>query len=251
MLKVANVLRTALLFMLLPGSLSVLAEEPEAAAAIRAAMTEARPDLGISSVEESPVSGIYAVQFEGGPTVYVTGDGRYFFLGDLFSIGPVGFVNIAEQKRDQLRAELLATVQPADTIIFRPEGETRAVLHVFTDVDCFYCQKLHQEMADYNRYGIEIRYLAYPRAGIGSESYRKIASAWCSKDQQTAMTRLKRRESIPINVCSDNPVAEQFALGGRMGVEGTPALITESGTLLPGYLPAPKLAQALGLAEPR
>lgn len=248
MLKVANILRSGLLSVLLLGVSGALAQSTPAEA-IRDAMTASRPDLKISGVEESMVSGIYAVQFENGPIVYATEDARHFFLGELFSIEPGGFVNLGEQKRDKLRAELLATIDPAKTIIFAPQGKSRAILHVFTDVDCFYCQKLHQEMADYNRLGIEIRYLAFPRAGIGSDSYRKIATAWCSDDQQTAMTRLKRREELPIKVCQDNPVAEQYALGDRMGVEGTPALITESGSLLPGYMPASELARALGLTE--
>ena len=95
--------------------------------------------------------------------------------------------------------------------------------------------------------GIEVRYLAYPRAGIGSDSYQKIASAWCAEDPQDSLTILKAGGDIPRDVCEDNPIAQQLALGTDLGVKGTPALITEAGVLLPGYMPADKLAQALGL----
>ena len=131
-------------------------------------------------------------------------------------------------------------------IVFGPE-EAKAFVYVFTDVDCYYCQKLHQEVPALKELGVEIRYLAYPRAGVGSPSYRKIASAWCAEDPNISLTALKAGEQIPDNVCENNPVAEQYMLGGQLGVSGTPALVTESGKLLPGYMPADKLANALGL----
>ncbi|MFT5670969.1 MAG: thiol:disulfide interchange protein DsbC, partial [Glaciecola sp.] len=115
------------------------------------------------------------------------------------------------------------------------------------DVDCGYCRKLHEEVPALNAKGIEVRYLAYPRAGIGSPSYNKIVSAWCAVDQQNALTKLKQLEPIPTNICAGNPVAAQFALGGKMGVRGTPALVLDSGRLLPGYMPADRLAAELGV----
>jgi thiol:disulfide interchange protein DsbC len=132
-------------------------------------------------------------------------------------------------------------------IVFSPKGQVKASVTVFTDVDCGYCQKLHEEVPALNAKGIEVRYLAYPRAGIGSPSYNKIVSAWCANDQQDALTKLKRRQPIPTNICAGNPVAAQFALGGKMGVRGTPALVLESGRLLPGYMPADRLAAELGV----
>jgi thiol:disulfide interchange protein DsbC len=234
---------------LLLGLVATAAADPAVEKSIRDALATSRPDLAISSVEPSPVPGIYAVQFTDGPVVYATADGSHFFLGDLFSVEAGGFVNLAERERDALRAELLKEVEPGKTIAFKSSGKPRAVVHVFTDVDCFYCQLLHQQIAEYNKLGIEVRYLAYPRAGIGSDSYNKIASAWCARNRQEALTQLKSRQSIPNNVCADNPVAEQFELGNRMGVEGTPAIITASGQLLPGFLPPAQLAQALGLTE--
>ena len=109
------------------------------------------------------------------------------------------------------------------------------------------CQKLHKEVPALKDLGVEVRYLAYPRAGVGSPAFRKMASAWCADDAQDALTRLKLGKDIPDNVCDGNPVTDQYKLGGRLGVTGTPALITAEGELIPGYLPADKLAKRLGL----
>ena len=214
---------------------------------IRGKLQQARPDFKISSVKPSAVDGIYEVQIGGGPVIYATADGDFFFLGDLFAVGVGGIVNLAEQERDVARKTLIDAVPTEDMIVFGAEGETRAHITVFTDVDCFYCQKLHKEVPAMNAKGIEVRYLAYPRSGIGGESYRKIASAWCAADSQKAITMLKNRENIPDNVCPDNPVANQFMIGQQAGVRGTPAVVLESGEMLPGYLSAADLAGRLGI----
>jgi thiol:disulfide interchange protein DsbC len=131
-------------------------------------------------------------------------------------------------------------------VIFPATGTRKAVINVFTDVDCGFCQKLHQEVPELNRMGVEVRYLAYPRAGVGSPSYAKIVSAWCSQDRNLAITRLKAGESIPDATC-ENPVADQFELGQSIGVTGTPAIVLEDGTMVPGYQPAAQLAAIAGV----
>lgn len=231
--------------LVLAGLASAQAETP--AEVITAKLVKARPDFSVVRVKPSPAKGLYEVQLKDGPLVYSTADGEYFFLGDLFDVQPSGIVNLAELARDEARKELLAEVDTDDMVVFSPEGETRAWIAVFTDVDCFYCQKLHQEVPELNRRGIEVRYLAYPRAGVGSDSYRKIASAWCSADPQTAITQLKNRQPINDNVCPDNPVAGQFMLGQQMGVRGTPAMVLPNGTMIPGYVEAAELAARLGI----
>lgn len=205
-----------------------------------------QPDLPISSVHETPLDGMLAVQLEDGSLLYATADGRFLFAGDMYSVQDEGFVNLTETIRSERRRELLASVRTEDMIVFAPEGERKTHVAVFTDVDCGYCRKLHMEMSDINALGIEVRYLAYPRAGIDSESYRKIVSAWCANDPQRAITDLKLGKDIPERSCP-NPVEAQFQLGREAGVRGTPAIVTAGGRLLPGYMPAGDLAQALGL----
>lgn len=204
--------------------------------------------LTVESVSTSQLPGLYEVQFaNGGPLVYATEDGEFFLLGDLYSVGPQGFVNLAEQRRDGERKEMLDGIAKEDMIVFSPEGEPRAYISVFTDVTCFYCQKLHREVPELNKRGVEVRYLAYPRAGTDSDGYRKLASAWCADNPQDSLTRLKRKESVPENLCTPNPIADQYRLGQQLGVRGTPAIVTETGQMIPGYQSADELVVTLGL----
>lgn len=209
-------------------------------------ITEVRPDLEFGELSVTPVKGIYKTSLPDGGVIYITEDGGHFFEGALYEVQAGGIVNLDELELEAQRVVALADVPTEDMIVFAPEV-TKAHVYVFTDVDCYYCQKLHNEVPALNELGVEVRYLAYPRAGIGSPSYRKIASAWCADDRLDSLTRLKAGEKIDDNVCDPNPVSDQYQLGGSLGVTGTPALITSSGRLLPGYMPADRLAKALGL----
>ncbi len=206
---------------------------------------QAVPQIPIVSVDASDLPGMYDVTLANGEHLFATADGTAFIAGDLFQVNYDGVVNLTENKRNQNRAEKLANIEDNEKIIFSPENKKVSVT-VFTDIDCGYCRKLHADMPGYLSRGIEIKYVAFPRAGVGSISYEKIVSAWCAEDRQLAMTKLKSGRTVSSKVC-DNPVAAQFNLGKQLGIRGTPAIVLESGELLPGYYPPAKLAQILNI----
>ena len=216
-------------------------------AALRSAIEVPGAGLGVESARYSDMPGMLEVKFRDGPLVYASEDGAFFIIGDLYAVGPDGYVNLAEQRRDRERKSALAEVSRNDMIVFPAEGETRGHITVFTDTTCFYCQKLHREVPALNKRGVEVRYLAYPRSGVESDGFRQLATAWCAADPQETLTRMKNREAVADNVCSGNPVAQQFELGQELGVRGTPAIITPGGQMIPGYRPVDDLLSTLGL----
>ncbi len=214
---------------------------------IRENFQKSRPDIQVSSVKPSTVKGMYEVTLKDGPTVYATEDGKYFLTGDLFELAPGGFVNIAERGREQVRKKRMTDVKSEDMIVFPAVGKQKGAVYVFTDVDCGYCRKLHNEVPELNKLGIEVRYLAYPRdfpRGAQARTTPKMVSAWCSDDPRSALTALKSNQDIKTATCK-NPVADQYMLGSEMGVNGTPAIVTERGELIPGYMPAQQLANVV------
>jgi thiol:disulfide interchange protein DsbC len=173
---------------------------------------------------------------------YVSADGRYFVDGDVFDMKSKQ--NLTEPRRQEGRLDLLAAIADSDAIVFSPAGEVRHTLTVFTDVDCRYCRRMHQEIADFNRLGFRVRYVFYPVGGPGSDNWRKAEAVWCSADRQDALTRAKRGEDIKTAKCK-TPVAAHYALGERLGIRGTPGIITDGGEYLAGYMPAASMAEYL------
>jgi thiol:disulfide interchange protein DsbC len=224
--------------------------EGEAAERIYENLLAASPTMPIVAVVPAPVPGLYTVELEDATAYYATPDARHLVAGDLYAIEDGAFVNRTEALRSARRLDMLEELDTDEMIVFAPEGRRRGVVNVFTDVDCGFCQRLHREVPALNEMGIEVRYLAYPRAGIGSPSADKLISAWCADDPQAALTRLKAGEPVEPRSCV-NPVAAQYRLGQRLGVRGTPALFLENGRMLPGYMPADALAAEMGLAGGR
>lgn len=227
-------------------------------AAILSALEAARPELEFGDVRPSPIEGLYQVQVGGGPVLYVTPEADKMIAGDIFSIEPGGFSRLEDPRVVERRMTLLSSLEDAaNTINFEPEGETKAVVYVFTDVDCGFCRRLHSQINQYrdggetkpgyNDLGIEIRYLAYPRAGVRSPSGQKLQTAWCADDQRETMDRLKNMQNVDTLSCDSDPVAEHYQLGSEVGVSGTPALLLPDGKMQAGYVPPENLAQMLGL----
>lgn len=222
-------------------------EAGNAQAVITRELTAAMPQVVIRRISESPIPGVYEVESNIPKLLYVSGDGKYFVAGDIYEISDGRITNPAQERLERRRAEVVNTLDPADMVVFRPE-KVRAVVTVFTDVDCGYCRKLHNEVPQLNRMGIQVNYLAYPRAGVGSGTYNKMVSVWCAPDRQDAMTRAKRGEALPSANC-ENPVSRDFELGNELGINGTPAIILTDGRLIPGYMPAADLAAQLGMTD--
>jgi thiol:disulfide interchange protein DsbC len=234
---------TAAVLVLSPAAIAETTDALETGRKLAKKLQQLRPGIPIEAVVAIDIPGMYAIELSGGTTLYGTADGQHFFSGDLFAVQD-DLVNLSEQRRDKKRQQLMAQQSLEDMIVFPAVGELRGYIQVFTDVDCGYCRKLHNEMAQINELGIEVRYLAYPRAGVDSDTHDKMVSAWCAKDRQSAITQLKAGASVPTKTCQ-NAISDHYGLGQQLGISGTPAIVLADGRLLPGYLPAERLAAAV------
>ncbi|MEM7304958.1 MAG: DsbC family protein [Pseudomonadota bacterium] len=210
-------------------------------AAIKKKLTETFPSHTPDSVSKSPVDGWYEVLY-GTQVIYVSENGQYLMQGMLIDLDN-DQRNLTEAAAGKARQSLMTEVNKQNPITFGAK-DPKYTITIFTDIDCGYCRKLHAEMDQYASYGIKVNYLLYPRNGIDTPSYAKAVSVWCSDDQKEALTKAKRGETIEQKTC-DNPVAEQFEVGNKIGVTGTPAILTENGELIAGYLPAKEMVKRL------
>jgi thiol:disulfide interchange protein DsbC len=223
-----------------PATKPVAATANAGDAAIRAAMAKAIPNSTVDSIKASVIPGYREVAV-GTRIFYVSNDGRYLIQGSVFDLSTR--TSMTENSQAVLRKSILANVGPERRIIFAPANPKHHVT-VFTDIDCGFCRKMHQQVADYNKLGISVEYIFYPRAGLNSDSAAKAVSVWCSADRRKAMTDAKNDRPVPKKTCT-NPIAADFALGQKIGFDGTPAAYAANGQQVGGYLAPPQMLAAL------
>ena len=207
---------------------------------LAAAVSRFLPDVEIDNIQPAPIKGLYQIII-GPEVIYMTRDGSYIVKGEILDINERR--NLTEDVRADSRVKLLNEIKKDEYIEFAGKN-ARDAIYVFTDVDCGYCRKLHQDVPELNSRGISVRYLAYPRAGVDSATGKEMSQVWCADDRQTALTASKNRESFEGKTC-DDPVAEQHVLGQKMGVRGTPSIYLENGRNLPGYMPPEEIQKQL------
>ena len=205
-------------------------------AQIEKAITGINPMIQIESVKPIDQTPFFEVTLKTGERIYTDSTGSHFVAGDLYQVGSGGVKNLTDIGRRADRQELLGQLDESTLIVFLPKGEVKHRLLVFTDIDCGYCRRLHSEIEQLQENGVEVRYAAFPRAGVGSDSYKKYVSVYCAKDQNATMTLAKQGETPKVATC-DNPVADQYQLGQKLAITGTPTLIFENGEMQPGYAP--------------
>ncbi|WP_269790099.1 DsbC family protein [Stenotrophomonas sp. Iso1] len=211
---------------------------------VRDALKELDPNFKPEYIGAAPFPGFREV-IVSGQVLYVTDDGRFLMQSQPYDIGKRAMATSAGLL--QYRRGLLETLPHADRIVFAPPN-AKYTISVFTDIECGYCRKLHQDIAELNRNGIAVEYLAFPRMGLGSKDYTDMISVWCSDDRKAALTAAKGGAAVPSKTCT-NPVAMQYNLGQQLGVNGTPAIFAADGSQLGGYLPPAQLKAALERIE--
>lgn len=199
--------------------------------------------LGAKNVDikNSPISGIKtAVTDEG--IIYVTEDGKYAFQGKLYELTNKGPVDVA----GKLLMDKLNSYK--NEMIVYPAKNEKYVVTVFMDITCHYCHLLHQQLKEYNDLGITVRYLAFPRNGMRSETAKQMEAIWTAKDPVFALNEAENGRP-PKEVRTPNIVKKHYELGIQFGVTGTPSVITSSGEIIGGYLKPADLLAALKESE--
>jgi thiol:disulfide interchange protein DsbC len=224
-----------------PTANPVNAEQP--AADPRAALLKLLPaGSKLDDLRPSPIAGIYEFA-QGAEISYLTADGKYFIDGNLYDMKSRD--NLTEALRTRARVALINAVPESEMLIFSP-ANPKYTITVFTDVDCAYCRKLHSQMAEINRLGIRVRYMFFPRTGPGTESWKKAEVVWCSANRNDALTRAKAGAALDMNkTCAPTPVKREYELGENIGVRGTPAIVTENGDYISGYMEPRELLDQL------
>jgi thiol:disulfide interchange protein DsbC len=208
---------------------------------VRARIVAKLPGAQASDVAVSPIPGLYEVAM-GGLIAYVSADGKYLLSGNVYDLDTQE--NLTASRRNSARAKALAAASESNMIVFGP-ANAKMTVTVFTDIDCGYCRKFHSQIAEVNKSGVRVRYMFFPRTGPGTESWTKAEQVWCAADRREALTRAKKGDAVKGKTCGDAAVKSQYELGSDLGVEGTPAIFTQTGDYIGGYVTPAELVQAI------
>ena len=201
------------------------------------------PSLQEADVVATPIQGIYEIIVTKPKLdiIYISGDGRFILQGDIIDFE--NGANITKNRHAGLAKDALLSANENDKIIYPAEKE-KYIINVFTDSDCPYCRKLHNDLDALNELGITIKYLAFPRSGVNTKSFYKSVSIWCSDNKNQAMDLAMQQIEIPSINC-DSPVVNHLSLAEGVGVSGTPYIFFENGVNIPGYVEPKVLLQEI------
>ena len=189
----------------------------------------------IESIEPTPIKDMFAVYYGDLQPIYVTKDGSFFIYGDIYKINNNSISNVTEDNIAERRKFILNKIPSDELISFKSDNEQFSLI-VFTDVDCGYCRKLHNQIKEYNELGISIHYAAFPRSGMGTSAFSKMVGAWCSNNPKDSITKLKNNINLDLSFCDTQPVSKQYIIGKKLGVNGTPAIFSMDGVMFSGYV---------------
>ncbi|MCB1756498.1 MAG: DsbC family protein [Gammaproteobacteria bacterium] len=213
---------------------------------LRDQLNEKIPGLKIDSIVETPVPGVLELMADG-DIYYMTPDGAYMFQGSLIDLDKK--INLTDKRKGSVHIGLINAIPEEKMLVFSPKEPAKREMTVFTDTSCPYCSKLHSEIDQLTDAGIKVRYLLYPRAGLGSPAHKQLESVWCAENRQEAMTLAKEGQAIEEKTC-DNPIEEHIALAHKVGLRGTPLIYLDSGEIVNGYRPAGQLVEMFENSEP-
>ena len=227
-----------LLLLLLSVSFAHAAETDKTAAAIKETLHNNYEQLigPVDQVNKSPIAGLYEV-VTGDHIFYTDKNAQYLIDGQMFDLK--GRSNITEARSRKLFAVDFNKL-PLELAVKKVKGNGSRKMAYFTDPNCGYCKKLEHEMQ--NVTDVTLYLFLYP---IFQGSDEKVQAIWCSSDKVKTWDDLMLNGVQPAPAKCDTPSAQVLALGKKLRVNGTPALIFANGVINPGYMPAADLNKAL------
>ncbi|OYU42658.1 MAG: thiol:disulfide interchange protein, partial [Burkholderiales bacterium PBB4] len=166
----------------------------------------------------------------GGDVVFVRDDLSIMINGVVMDLRTQ--TSITEKIKDANKPKVDPAALPLSDAITFGEGEKK--LFVFSDPDCPYCQQLEKSLAQLE--DVKVFVFPYPLVSLHPNAKSISEAIWCSKDRSKAWRDYLLLGKKPTSPACATPIERNLALGDRMKVQGTPALIFEDGTVVPGAI---------------
>ena len=214
-------------------------------ALIRKNIAERMPDFPkIDEVTKTPIAGLYELRM-GTEILYTDERGDHVIEGHLIETRTRNDLTTA--RIDKLTAVDFASLPLKDAISWK-QGTGARKLVVFADPNCGYCKKFEKDLSQVK--DVTVYTFLFPI--LGGDSPDKSRDIWCSKDNTAAWRDWMVKGTAPmrsIGNCDVTALARNVALGKKLRVNGTPALVFEDGKRIPGALAPDQVEKQLALSR--
>ena len=214
-------------------------------AAIRKNLASLLPDgQKIDEIRKTPIAGLYEVRV-GTEVLYSDEQGSHVIQGSIVDVR--SGENITEARIRELTVIDFATLPLKDAIVWK-QGTGARKLAVFADPNCGYCKRFERDLGKIK--DVTVYTFLYPI--LGEDSVEKSRNIWCAKDATQAWRSWMVEGKAPVrsmSQCDASALERNTALGRKHKVNGTPALVFEDGTRVPGALPADQVEKQLVAAR--
>jgi len=228
-----------ILSLLALASLPALANE----AVIRKAFAERMPNAPkIDEVRPAPVPGLWEVRI-GNELRYTDATGSYLIEGEIYDLKAKK--NLTEERVTQINRVDFASLPLKDAIVWK-SGTGKRRIAVFADPNCGYCKRFEKSLQDVK----DVTVYTFLIPILGGDSPEKSRAIWCSKDSASAWMGWMLRGEQPVKPaagCDDAAIERNLALSRKIRVNGTPAILLEDGSRIPGAVGAVELERRLQL----
>lgn len=210
-------------------------------AAIRKGLATHMPNLPqIDELRATPVPGLFELTI-GTEVYYTDATGRHLMKGEIIDLKTQ--VNLTQERVDKLTAVDFASLPLKDALVWKT-GTGKRRIAVFADPNCGYCKRFEAELNKSK----DLTVYTFLMPILGGDSAPKSEAIWCAKDPQAAW-RAWMLDGVappkPAAKCA-TPIERNIELGRKHRIAGTPAIIFEDGSRVPGMLNAAQLEQKLG-----
>jgi len=233
--------RLPMLFALM---LPMAAQADDGAGSLEKRLKDLYPATRIERVQTSEIPTIYEVTM-GKNSAYTDATGRYFVFGHLYDMKTQRDLT-AERMEKQQRIDF--SQLPLGDAIKTVRGKGERVLAVFSDPDCPYCKRLEAELDKLDNVTLYI--FPYPLEGLHPEAVDKAVAVWCAPDRASAWADLMKTGKVPAKRDCENPIQRNIQLAQRLGINGTPTMVSADGRMLPGAAPGDRIEQWLAESRP-
>ena len=233
--------RLPMLFALM---LPMAAQADDGAESLEKRLKDLYPATRIERVQTSEIPAVYEVTM-GKNSAYTDATGRYFVFGHLYDMKTQRDLT-AERMEKQQRIDF--SQLPLGDAIKTVRGKGERVLAVFSDPDCPYCKRLEAELDKLDNVTLYI--FPYPLEGLHPEAVDKAVAVWCAPDRARAWADLMKTGKVPAKRDCENPIQRNIQLAQRLGINGTPTMVSADGRMLPGAAPGDRIEQWLAESRP-